>query len=259
MKNLGLILALTASVLMSSCKKIDASKGTPVENSVSLSGFSGIDLAMSANLTYTEGNETSITVKSTEKIFEKMNIEVDNGILEFDFKNGYIIKNADQIEIIVTAPDVNSVYLSGSGKLDATFDALITKSKANISVSGSGNLTANNITATNLDISISGSGALNGRNLLATTSEVSISGSGNVELEGSASTNDIRVSGSGSFNGYNYIADDTSIKVSGSGLGKVTANKSLDINISGSGSVFYKGTAVVSQSVTGSGSVTNAN
>ncbi|MFK8039204.1 MAG: head GIN domain-containing protein [Crocinitomicaceae bacterium] len=259
MRNLGLLLALTGISFLTSCKKIDAAKGTPIENTVDLTGFTGIDLATSSNLSFTEGAGTSITVKAPEKVFNKMDIKIKDGVLEFDFKRGYIVKNSDQIEINITAPNINALYLSGSGIVDANFDALISKIDAKLSVSGSGKIEAKNLTTTNLDIAISGSGEINNSNVLVTDTKVSISGSGNLFIAGNCSNNDIKISGSGSFKGYDYMTDNTEVKVSGSGDAQVMANVSLNANISGSGRVFYKGTPNVNSTITGSGSVTDAN
>ena len=259
MKKIGLLLAIGGMVFITSCRKLDASKGTPVENTVSLTGFTGIGLSMAGNLTFTEGETTSIIVKAPQKVYDKMDIDIKNNVLDFDLKKGYYLKNADAIEITVVAPDINRISLSGSGDVTATFDALISRSEVDLSISGSGSLAAKNITAGLLDMSISGSGNISSTNTLTTDAEASVSGSGNVTVDGSSVNNDIKISGSGSFKGYDFITENTDVRISGSGDAEVTANAKLDVSISGSGDVRYKGTPTVNVSGSGSGSVSNSN
>lgn len=106
-----------------------------------------------------------------------------------------------------------------------------------LTLSGSGNIVVNDIKAQLLTAMLSGSGNLTGgghvKRLVA-----SVSGSGNILLE-------------------RLIAEDAHAVVSGSGDIFLTATKSLDASVPGSGAILYSGDpAQVSKSVTGMGSIT---
>lgn len=257
-KIIGLTFLATLTLFVS-CKKIDATKGTPVDHTIDLTGFTGIKLSCSANITYVEEPETSVVIKASDKVFEAMKIIDNNGVLEFGFKNGYIISNANEVEIEISAPNIDIIKLSGSGNINADFDELITKSVITLKVSGSGLIEANDITADKQILNITGSGNIESNNVLITKTNSNINGSGNIISEGVSVSQSINVSGSGNFQGFKLITENTNITSNGSGDTEVTADISLDIDISGSGSVYYKGSATPNVSSNGSGSVVNAN
>jgi hypothetical protein len=86
---------------------------------------------------------------------------------------------------------------------------------------------------------------------------VALPGSGNVEATGTATQLDVRISGAGTALLRGLVARDASAEVSGDGSIMLTATRSLDAMVSGSGTILYGGgPARVTQSVTGSGAIT---
>jgi hypothetical protein len=105
-----------------------------------------------------------------------------------------------------------------------------------LTLSGSGIVSADGIDSEKLTIALPGSGVLRASGT-ATTLDVDHSGSGDAQLEGLTATNVHAVLG-------------------GSGRIVVTATKSLDATVSGSGAIFYRGDPEqVATNVTGSGAV----
>jgi hypothetical protein len=90
---------------------------------------------------------------------------------------------------------------------------------------------------------------------------VSNIGSGNVTVEDSISVDYFRVSliGSGGFFGFPLSADQCDVDISGSGNIEVTAVEDMDVVVDGSGSVFYKGSPIIHEDITGSGRVIDSN
>jgi hypothetical protein len=84
---------------------------------------------------------------------------------------------------------------------------------------------------------------------------VNVSGSGNINLVGTAKRLNLRVSGSGDFRAFEMPTDTARITISGSGKGQLTVNKLLDVVISGSGDVIFKGNPNVTSQISGSGRV----
>ena len=89
--------------------------------------------------------------------------------------------------------------------------------------------------------------------------DVLVSGSGDIYLEGLADNVDIDITGSGWARTFNLPADFSNVRITGSGSAEVTCDNDLDVNISGSGDVFYKGHPQINSTITGSGKLVNAN
>jgi len=110
----------------------------------------------------------------------------------------------------------------------------------------------------NMDITLDGSGeidfAIDTDNL-----DVELNGSGYIYLEGDLQTLDIEISGSGWVRSFDLESDNTDIRIEGSGSAEVNVVTDLDVFISGSGDVYYKGHPSVNAEITGSGSVIDAN
>jgi hypothetical protein len=254
------LLLITSVVLLSvSCRKIDASKGTKIEHIVDEENFTSIDLAGAGYMVYQEASETSIIVKTTGDVFDKMKITNKNGVLKFDFKSHTNIKNSDEIEIIILAPSIEQLTLSGSGSIEASFDALIAKDNLKLYISGSGQIISHNLTCQTLNLKITGSGNLSTSDLLADDLSVKLTGAGSIETKGFSKHSHITLSGSGEYNGYDCETEHSFAEVSGSGNIKLTAKSTLEAIISGAGSVHYKGFPELIQTVSGSGSVINSN
>ena len=96
---------------------------------------------------------------------------------------------------------------------------------------------------------------------LPSIGDVSYDGSGNVTITSPMETDylDISLMGSCSFKGFNLSALSCQVDITGSGNCEVTVNTRLDVDIDGSGSVFYKGTPSIKDHISGSGRVVDSN
>ena len=96
---------------------------------------------------------------------------------------------------------------------------------------------------------------------LPSIEKVSNTGSGNVSITDPMETGymDISLMGSGSFSGFSLSAEFCQVDINGSGNCEVTAWKTLDVSIDGSGSVFYKGSPSIKDHISGSGRVVDSN
>ncbi len=242
------------------CKKVDASKGTPEDHAINETGFTAIDFGTGGSLTYTESATTSIIINTTDKVLKAMDIKVKNSTLYIETKNGYNIKNSEDIKITITAPNINSLACSGSGNLTANIDNATEYAAFNLTVSGSGSLQTTAINSTDQTMTVSGSGSLTLDELIAENTNATVSGSGGIKINaGTAVNSKATISGSGSYAAFNLNTENADVSVSGSGKAEVTANVALDVVISGSGNVYYKGTPIINVTSSGSGSLINAN
>ncbi len=103
---------------------------------------------------------------------------------------------------------------------------------------------------------VSGSGDLKVTGLNGGETELSISGSGNVEADGKLQKLDVGISGSGSAKMERLIVNEADVSISGSGSAVLDVRESLDVRVSGSGSVRYiTQPKDIDTTISGSGSV----
>jgi len=91
---------------------------------------------------------------------------------------------------------------------------------------------------------------------------ISIDGSGEYDVTGQWADLEaltLSINGSGEVDGFPLEAKDVRVDIEGSGEVDVTAIETLDITIAGSGTVRYKGSPMITQSISGSGEIIDAN
>jgi Putative auto-transporter adhesin, head GIN domain len=106
-------------------------------------------------------------------------------------------------------------------------------------------------------LNLSGSGRLSVTGINANRLTVTVSGSGLLNAAGTATRLDVTLSGDGMAQLNQLTASEVHAVVTGSGLIQVTATKSLDAAVPGTGAIVYTGNPPqVTSSVTGTGAVT---
>ncbi|MGV3632505.1 MAG: head GIN domain-containing protein [Bacteroidota bacterium] len=205
-------------------------KGNIVSAERNIDGFDKIDLNIDADLEFVQDSVYYLEIQAQSNIIANIDTDVESdGELEIDFDDW--VRSHKKIKIIVHAP---TIY--------------------RLEVSGSGSIKAGSIQTSDIDLHISGSGDIELHSLVATTLESSISGSGNMEIGGgSVDSQDIEVSGSGKVNAASLTTQNADVDVSGSGDIELNCSSSLNVRISGSGTVYYSGNPVISVEISGSG------
>lgn len=240
-----------------------------------VSTFTKIAFRTAGKVYVKQGTPQKVEIEGTSEMLEKVKTKVEDGRLvigpESSWRN-WNWSSDDKVTVYVTVANIEGLDVSGSGELIA--QTKITGSNMNLDVSGSGSLTAE-IEAQDVDADVSGSGemslkgkfksinvdvsgsgkiAVNGT--IAGKADFEISGSGKIEASGSADSMKADITGSGKVLGANLVTNSARIDIAGSGDVEITVNKDLDADISGSGTVLYKGNpARVNSDASGSGSV----
>lgn len=206
-----------------------------------LSGFHAIASSGSFDVVLTQGSTESVRVKADAEVINDVITEVKNGTLLVHSKNrsgwntGNFWNNRT-VTIYVTAKDLNSISLSGSGDLRIE----------------------NQFNTSSLQLRLSGSGDFTGK-VNVKTLEASVSGSGDFKIAGKADESTVSIAGSGDFEGNNLITKTTAIRIAGSGDASIYASEKVDASVSGSGDVRYSGHPKnVSKVVHGSGEVSGS-
>jgi hypothetical protein len=215
MKNF--ILLLIASFSLVSCNVIsgngdvrDEKRNIPNIHTVKTSGSIDIEIK--------SGDSYSLSVEDDENLLPYLITEVNDGVLNIHYKNGYNINN-DHAKVYVSAPSLDKIITSGSGDI-------------------SGNGIIKN--ANQIDFNLSGSGDVDAQ-VDAPSIKVTGSGSGNIKLAGRTKDFNCKVSGSGDVNCGNLQSENTEITISGSGNAHVFASVHLVARTSGSGDIYYLG------------------
>jgi hypothetical protein len=227
------LLVLLVITSFTSCQKING-KGEVVRTSRTVAEYSGIELSMDATVYYTQGNIYSLEIEAQENLVGYIKTDVKGNDLVIREQHGVVLGKHDPIRIYITAPDISSLAVSGSGVI-------------NVNGNWNGDV---------LSTVISGSGTIAVSSLKCDKISSDISGSGDIEINGGlCNTEDFSISGSGSIDMRMVECASTYADISGSGDVYTNVQKLLDAEISGSGNVYYYGTPAINTHISGSGKI----
>lgn len=229
---------ITIALLITACnfiagKRVDGS-GNVISQDRDVSGFSSVQSSGSFDVYLSSGTAQAVRVEAEDNLQSYIETTLDGNELEIDTKDGYRLRPNKPVKIFITSPDFTKVRLSGAGDI-VSQNRIVGKEKIELGVSGSGNIKVD---------------------LDAPAVDAEMSGSGNINLSGMAKRFDCGLSGSGNISATDLKTEEASIRISGSGNADVFASEKLNVKVTGSGDVRYKGGAQqVSSNITGSGSV----
>lgn len=230
MRMLILIIVLF-SLVLTGCQVVSGSGDVVVEERY-LPDFDGVSLSGIGEVTLIQADEQSVLIEAEDNIMPYITTEVRRDVLYIGIEDGVAIQNNEPLKFAVTAPEITS------------FD-----------VSGSGTIIAENVDTDKLSVEVSGSGEIGIEDVETEFLAIRISGSGDVMAQGEATDQVVNITGSGSYAAPDLASDDIEIRVSGSGEAMVWATDTLSVDISGAGKVAYQGQPQVNHSITGAGVV----
>jgi len=197
----------------------------------------------SSSTTGTEGSGVAATQPRNVPAFHSVELAGGNNI---------VVQVGGKQSVVVTADDnllnhVTTKVQSGTLVIGNTTGSLTTKSPMSVEV------TVPTLSA----VTLAGGGNIIVNGIKAESLTVALSGSGNVTGSGTATALGVTLDGSGNVWFTRVAANDVHAVLSGSGNIFVTATKSLDASVPGSGTISYAGNPqAVTKSVTGSGAIT---
>lgn len=222
MKNVNKLMALlVAALLMTGCRLIPLNRDIQVVNPSNViiteerpvNKFTGIDFSTFGKVTITQGTSESLTITGSENVVPLVISSISNDTL-----------------ILKTKENINILGINSDNVL--TFDITV-KDLAQLSNSGAGQLTMEQLTTDSLN--------------------VTISGMGDISLAGEAHTATIDISGAGSITAPDLKITEADITISGVGTAEIWVTGRLTGNISGAGNVRYYGFPQVDTHTTGLG------
>ncbi len=188
-------------------------------------------------------------------------IPLDLEIVQDDRESLALEDDDGRLEEIEVSMDGNTVRirskLRSTNWRKAVRGVVHTKRIESILLAGSGTIKSQSIRADNLKATISGSGKIQFRRLDAKDVKIVVSGSGNVDLgSGRVEELGITVTGAGDVMAGKLRSDVGKVAITGAGTTTLWPEKTLDVHITGVGTVKYFGDPqIVDRRVTGVGSV----
>lgn len=205
-----------------------------------LEPFSELTLKIEAQLHFVQDDEQSVEIKVAKaSTMSKIITEVKDRELVVRFRNNdrwFKDWEPGKIDIYVTAPNIESLNVAGSGSIKVEDD----------------------LNARIIDLNLNGSGDITVDNLVTEKINTLITGSGSIKVKQCTEVKDFKatISGSGDFFGLAVPTDKAKIKISGSGVCEITCNGKIDATIVGSGKVLYNGNPDIDTKIVGKGKVT---
>ena len=186
-------------------------EGNRISKTIDLDQFTGIGLALPAEVHLIYGKKQKVEIKAQKNIIENIEKRVKNGFWNIKFEKN--VRNMDPVDIFITLSEFDKVSIAGSGSIIGKDRFQLDDLK--VSIAGSGEIELEG-EAKELNISIAGSGDVQLKALKAKACKVSIAGSGDCKIN---------------------VEQNLTVKIAGSGDVKYKGNPSVKSSIAGSGDV----------------------
>ncbi len=228
-------------VSISSCLNIGGKRikgnGNVVTEERAVGSFEKVEVQGAIDVHLEQGELKPVRVETDENLQSYITVEREGDKLVVKTKSGYNLRPTSKSKIYLTSPSYRKLDVSGACNIISD-SKLELQNPLDLRVSGAG------------DIRVEVSGP-----------QVSarVSGSGDIDMKGETKSFDLSISGAGDAKCYELLSENTKVDISGAGSAQVFASVMLDAEVSGAGSIKYKGNAPkINQHVSGAGSVKKA-
>ncbi|HEY0656383.1 MAG TPA: head GIN domain-containing protein [Chryseosolibacter sp.] len=238
--------------------------------------FTKISFRVPGKLYLRQGSPQKVEIEGKKDILQEIETEVEGSRLVIGKEGKWFNWDWDgdeKVNVYITVANIEGLSVSGSG--DLIGETKITADDLDLNVSGSGSLRVDIDARGDVEADVSGSGDLELKGkcrtfesdvsgsgsvkidaAIAETADFGVSGSGKIYASGSSENVKTSISGSGKVLAANLETNRCEVRISGSGDVEINVKNELDANISGSGSISYKGNpSKVNSHASGSGSV----
>jgi len=206
-----------------------------VNKQIAINNYDQIILNIPAEVFYQQFSDSApyLQIHTDENILKALDVRIENNQLILEAKKDSIIKPS-MLTIYTSSHNLDQVKLAGSGKIRLKGE--VNGDKIKFDITGSGNMIADS--------------------LICNTTEVRITGSGDAQLSGASSRSSYTITGSGNVYAFDYFVQDLNCIITGSGKIEALVINQLETNLTGSGSLFYRGNPqTVNNKIVGSGKV----
>ena len=239
--NLIIIAFLILSVfVLSACQflpwiNVVRGSGNLITETRLVSGFDAVRLDGAGRLVITQGVSESLEIQAEDNLINQLTSDVQQNTLVLGFQSRLWRRSiipTRPVTYNLTVTDLSKLTLNGAGDLD--IQSLQTDTLV-IEINGAGNIVIEDLSAQNLTVNLAGTGSIN--------------------VSGVVSDQVINLDGAGNYQAGDLQTQSTVIKISGLASGTVWAAETLQVSISGGGSVSYYGAPQVTEEISGLGQV----
>jgi len=225
--------------------------GTVIEETRTVSGVSGVELALPGTLHITMGSSESLRIEADDNLMEYIQTDVRSGGLVIESRHGINLRSTRPINYYLTVTELSSLVTSSDGDIET--DNLQSDSFS-ITTSSSGNVSISGLDCTSLRVKISSSGNVKVSELAADSISVDISSSGNLDIQkGKVQQQDINISSSGEYHARDLESVSANVILTSSGEATIRVSERLTGRLSSSGNINYIGSPDVNVNTTSSG------
>jgi len=222
------------STLFAACNYVGPGKsgdGNVLKETRQVAGFNGIEVSGAFDIVLKQGETQEVIVEADANLLPLIRTEVTGSILHIDTKKP--IHHVTVMRVYVTVKDLNMIDVSGAVDIH-------TDGRLNVP-----------------ELSIDASGASDSKLELGVQKlKLDCSGASKMRFSGFATNLEMDLSGASDIFGYDLLTENCSIEISGAGNAQLNVSKIISAEISGAGSVKYKGSpSEIDQSVSGAGSI----
>jgi hypothetical protein len=261
MNKTGLTNLLTTLILvtlsLSACNigfgRVVRGSGDIIEETRSVSGISGVDLATIGELIIAVGDTESLRIEAEDNLMEYIETEVRGGTLRIESRDNVNLRNTEPIKYYLTVMELDTIEISSSGDIQAPD---LEAESFSISIDSSGDLEMEDLETDTLDVNISSSGDLTMGVLNANSLDVDINSSGSLDIAGGeVKTQNITSSSSGKYTAEDLASDEAEVRLNSSGSATIWVRDRLRATLSSSGDLRYRGDPTVDATTNSSGDV----
>jgi hypothetical protein len=208
-----------------------AGSGPVLAQTRRLDPFTGVALALPAQVELRIGSADSITIETNENLLPFIEAVVENGTLRIRPVRRGMSLTGDELKMVVTARRIERLSLAGSG-----------------AISGA------DLHAPRLNLDVAGGGSIALARVACEALAASIAGAGLVTIDGTAPDVSASIAGAGKLRAERLKSRAVNVNIVGSGEATVWAAGTLNASVAGSGTVRYYGSPKVRAATVGSGS-----
>jgi hypothetical protein len=226
-------LFLGMSSLFAGCTMIGGTHGdgNVLKETRKVTSFDGIEVSGAFDIILKQGAIEEVILEADANLLPLIRTDVVGGTLRLETRKP--INHVTVMRAYITVKDLKRIDVSGA--VDISTDGRITVP----------------------ELSIDASGASDSKLELAVQKlKLDCSGASKMRFSGYATDVNMDLSGASDIFGYDMLVENFDIEISGAGNAQINVTKKIRAEISGAGSVKYKGSpAEIDQSVSGAGSI----
>ncbi len=205
--------------------------GNVLKETRKVSPFDAIDVSGAFDIVLKQGTVEEVVVEADANLLPVIRTEVVGNTLRVETKKP--VRHATTMKVFITVKDLR--HMDVSGAVDIETEGRISVPELDIDASGASD--------SKLEIAVQ-------------RLSLDCSGASKIRFSGSAASLAMDLSGASDIFAYDLLTEMCDIEISGAGNAQLNVSKKIRAEISGAGSVKYKGSpSEVDQSVSGAGSI----